>query len=57
MPLWPEAHAIQFVARNMSILVPRIYGAFVHEGETYVAMSKIKGQMAWYGWTNRTKEL
>jgi aminoglycoside phosphotransferase len=51
-----EAHAIQFVAKNTSIPVPKIYCAFIHDGETYIAMSKIKGQMAWYGWPNRTKE-
>lgn len=51
-----EAYAMRFVAENTSIPVPRAYCAFVHKGSTYIVMSKMRGNMAWYGWQNRSKK-
>ena len=51
-----EAHAMQFVARNTSVPVPKVYYAFVHKDSTYAVMSKIEGQMAHEGWQKRTPQ-
>lgn len=51
-----EAHALQFVARHTSIPVPKVHCAFRDKGATYIVMSRIRGQVAWQGWQNRTEE-
>jgi aminoglycoside phosphotransferase len=51
-----EAHAMQFVARQTSIPVPKVYCAFVHRGRTYIVMKNIDGQMAADGWVSRPEE-
>jgi len=43
--LLSEASTISFIARRTSIPVPKIYCAFTHGGQTYIAMEGIKGQM------------
>ena len=54
-PNLAEAHAIQFVGRNTSIPVPKIYCAFVRRGATYIVMSRIDGQMVRQGWYSRSE--
>ncbi|KND86254.1 hypothetical protein TOPH_09114 [Tolypocladium ophioglossoides CBS 100239] len=51
-----EAHTMQFIARHTSIPVPKLYCAFIHKGDTYIVMRRIKGQMAWHGWRDRSRE-
>lgn len=51
-----EAHAMQFVAQHTSIPVPKVYCAFVHNGSTYIVMSKMDGEIAASGWLSRTEE-
>ncbi|KAI1084874.1 kinase-like domain-containing protein [Whalleya microplaca] len=51
-----EAYAMQFVAQNTSIPVPKLYCAFVFKGRTYTVMKKIEGDMVGRGWENRTEE-
>ncbi|KAI0426083.1 kinase-like domain-containing protein [Xylaria sp. FL1042] len=50
-----EAHAMQLVAQHTSVPVPNVYCAFIHNGDTYIVMSRIKGQMAWHGWKSRSQ--
>lgn len=51
-----EAHAMQLVASQTSIPVPRVYCAFVHKDTTYIVMSKIEGRMARGLWNSRSQE-
>lgn len=51
-----EAHAMQFVAQHTSLPVPKVHCAFVHDGKSYIVMSRLPGQMAWVGWQNRSRE-
>ncbi len=51
-----EAYALRWVSRHTSIPVPKVYCAFVHRGETYIAMSRIRGRMVWNGWLSRPEE-
>lgn len=51
-----EAHAMQLVAGSTSIPVPKIHCAFIYKGHSYIAMSRIKGQMVCRGWRGRTEE-
>ncbi|PNY24937.1 Uncharacterized protein TCAP_05127 [Tolypocladium capitatum] len=51
-----EAYAMQFVARHTSIPVPKVHCAFIHDGDTYIVMGRINGQMAWHGWRNRPEK-
>ncbi|KAK5988026.1 hypothetical protein PT974_12162 [Cladobotryum mycophilum] len=55
-PNLAEAHAMRFVSRHTSIPVPKVYCAFIHNGKTYIVMSRIRGQMAWHGWQSRSEE-
>ncbi|KAK8069984.1 hypothetical protein PG994_006600 [Apiospora phragmitis] len=55
-PTLAEADAMRYVAEHTSIPVPKVHCAFIHKGRTYIVMSRIRGKMAWYGWTNRTEE-
>ncbi|KAK1771463.1 kinase-like domain-containing protein [Phialemonium atrogriseum] len=51
-----EANAMQFVSRNTSIPVPKIYCAFKHKAITYIVMERIDGTMANDGWGFRSPE-
>ncbi|KAH7009419.1 kinase-like domain-containing protein [Microdochium trichocladiopsis] len=51
-----EANAMRFVAQHTSIPVPKVYCAFVHKGNSYLVMSKLRGRMAWSGWQTRTEQ-
>jgi aminoglycoside phosphotransferase len=51
-----EASAMRFVAEHTSVPVPRVYCAFVHKGNSYIIMSKLKGGMARNLWPLRTAE-
>lgn len=51
-----EAQAIQFVATNTSIPVPKVYYGFAHKGSSYIVMSRIKGHEVAHGWLDRSKE-
>lgn len=51
-----EAATMQFIARNTSIPVPKIYCAFKHDDWTYIVMERIDGQKLGQGWSLRTKE-
>lgn len=51
-----EAYALRFVSRHTSIPVPKVHCAFVYRGETYIVMSKIRGQMLWHGWLSRSQD-
>lgn len=47
---------MQFVARNTSVPLPKVYCAFVHNRCTYVVVSEIEGTMAVRGWRERSQE-
>jgi aminoglycoside phosphotransferase (APT) family kinase protein len=51
-----EASALQFVARNTSIPVPKVYCAFERKGITYILMERIDGDPIARGWTGRSDE-
>jgi aminoglycoside phosphotransferase len=51
-----EANAMRFVAQHTLVPVPKVYYAFVHKGNTYLVMSKVKGKMACHGWQSRTEQ-
>ncbi|KAL0929466.1 uncharacterized protein CTRU02_215632 [Colletotrichum truncatum] len=50
-----EARAMLFVAEHTSVPVPKLYCAFIHQGSTYIVMSRIRGQMAWLRWKDRSE--
>lgn len=39
-----EAAAMQFIARNTSIPVPKVYCAFTRKARTYIVMERIQGE-------------
>ncbi|KAM4054574.1 phosphotransferase enzyme family protein [Hirsutella rhossiliensis] len=43
-------------ARHTSVPVPKVHCAFVHQGETYIVMSRIKGRVVWHGWLGRSHD-
>ena len=47
---------MQFVARNTSIPVPKVYCALTNKGITYIVMKGIAGSMANIGWGFRSPE-
>ncbi|KAK4034128.1 kinase-like domain-containing protein [Parachaetomium inaequale] len=51
-----ETSAMRFVAEHTSVPVPKVHCAFVHKGNSYMVMSKLKGGMARNGWPLRTAE-
>lgn len=52
----PEASTIDFIARNTSIPVPKVYCAFRRKGWTYIVMERVKGESIAHGWTARPAE-
>ncbi|KAI1371626.1 kinase-like domain-containing protein [Hypoxylon crocopeplum] len=51
-----EANTIQFVSRNTSVPVPKIYCAFRHKAITCTVMERIAGTMANNSWGFRSPE-
>lgn len=51
-----EAHSIDFVARNTTIPVPKIYCAFARKGIYYTVMQKLPGKMLVVDWNTRSGE-
>ena len=51
-----EAAAIDYIARNTSIPVPKIYCAFEHDDTGYIVMERLKGVDLYYGWYQRSEE-
>ena len=51
-----EAAAIQFIAKNTTIPVPKIYCAFRRKGITYIAMENMNGDILGKGWAQRSEE-
>lgn len=45
-----EAAAMQFVAKNTAVPVPKIYCAFEHKKRVYIVMERFKGQTLSKGW-------
>lgn len=51
-----EANTMQFVAKNTSVPVPKVYCSFEHKGRVYILMERIAGQTLSDGWTQRSDE-
>lgn len=51
-----EAYAMQFVAQQTSIPVPKLICAFMYKNCTYIVMSRIKGRMIFERWRERSDE-
>ncbi|KXT03396.1 hypothetical protein AC578_3968 [Pseudocercospora eumusae] len=51
-----EAHAMEFVRRNTSIPVPRVYYAFEHASRVYLVMQRIKAPNLSNQWVRRSEE-
>jgi aminoglycoside phosphotransferase len=51
-----EAATMQFISRNTSIPVPKVYCAFTRKEQSYIVMEKVNGEMLGQGWLSRTKE-
>lgn len=51
-----EAAAMEFVRRNTSIPVPKVYSAFEHNGRVHIVMQKIRGTSVAYTWHSRDEQ-
>ncbi|KAF5710592.1 kinase-like domain-containing protein [Fusarium globosum] len=51
-----EANTMQFVAKNTSIPVPKIYCSFKHRGRVYILMERIRGRDLSQSWTQRPED-
>ncbi|KPM45239.1 hypothetical protein AK830_g1292 [Neonectria ditissima] len=51
-----EAATIEYVAKNTSIPVPKIWSSFVRDGRAYIVMERIHGDSISQGWNERSKE-
>ncbi|TID24186.1 hypothetical protein E2P81_ATG02493 [Venturia nashicola] len=51
-----EARAIELVAENTSILLPKVYCSFQRKGTTYIVMERIHGMNIGRNWDHRTAE-
>jgi aminoglycoside phosphotransferase (APT) family kinase protein len=49
-----EASTMQFISRNTTVPVPKVYCAFTRKGITYIVMERIPGTMANDGWGVRS---
>ncbi|KAE8354489.1 hypothetical protein BDV28DRAFT_130790 [Aspergillus coremiiformis] len=47
---------MRFISQHTSIPVPRVISAFIHCGQTYILMERIKGDMIGVGWVQRNEE-
>lgn len=47
---------MDFIARNTSIPVPKIYCAFTHHGCTYIVMQRLRGECLAFNWKLRSAE-
>ncbi|KAK1824809.1 hypothetical protein LTR12_000866 [Friedmanniomyces endolithicus] len=50
-----EADAMDFVRRNTSVPVPKVYFACEHKGRTYIVMERINGDMVANQWYHRSE--
>lgn len=51
-----EASSMRFVAENTSIPVPKVYCSFVHNGQTYIVMERIQGELLAHVWESWSTE-
>ncbi|EME79021.1 uncharacterized protein MYCFIDRAFT_34938 [Pseudocercospora fijiensis CIRAD86] len=51
-----EAAAMQYVAANTSVPVPKVYCAFERKGVTYIVMSRLQGSPIGHRWEHRSEE-
>jgi len=51
-----EAHAMEFIRRNTSIPVPKVYCAFKRKRVTYIVMERLAGKKLTCDWYIRTPE-
>lgn len=51
-----EAEAMQFIASNTSIPVPKVYCAFERKGNTYIVMSRLAGSPIGKNWSQRSDQ-
>lgn len=51
-----EASSMEFIRRNTSIPVPKIYCAFKHKKRTYIVMERVKGDIIGSYWLSRSEE-
>lgn len=51
-----EAAAMEYVASNSSIPVPKVHCAFERKGNTYIVMSRVPGEIIGQGWGKRSTE-
>lgn len=51
-----EAYAMEFVRRNTSIPVPKVYCAFERKGRVYIVMRRIKAPYVAHRWVYRSKQ-
>lgn len=47
---------MEFVRQHTSVPVPKVYCAFERQGQTYIVMERIKGEMLAIGWHERSEE-
>lgn len=47
---------MEFIARNTSIPVPKIYCAFTYKGWTYIVMQRVRGECLANSWKSRSPE-
>ena len=51
-----EAAAMQFIASNTPIPVPKVYCAFERKGVTYIVMSRLVGSPIGQNWSHRSDQ-
>ena len=51
-----EAAAMQYIAANTSMPVPKVYCAFQRNGNTYIVMQRIAGSPIGHNWEQRPEE-
>lgn len=51
-----EAASMEFIRKHTSVPVPKVYWAFEHRGQTYIAMERIRGQKLATGWLDRSDD-
>ncbi|KAF2765265.1 kinase-like protein [Teratosphaeria nubilosa] len=52
----PEASTMEFIARNTTIPVPKIWCAFELKDRTYIVMERVKGESLAFNWRSRSSE-
>ncbi|KAJ5674397.1 uncharacterized protein N7477_004331 [Penicillium maclennaniae] len=51
-----EANAMQYVRQNTSIPIPTVHCSFIHKGDTYIVMERIRGETLGESWHLRSEE-